>query len=485
MSIPGRRRRRGPRPRSRGGGSSDCATRRAVRAERRVREWTPSGYNLVRSRGACQRLGLPVRFRAMPDLLAELEWRGLVHHATRELHAHLAGGRRTVYCGFDPTAPSLQLGNLMPVMLLRRFQLAGHRPIALMGGGTGLIGDPSGKPGERPLLSKEQAREHLQRMRDQMARLLDFDGAAPALVLNNADWLVKQSLVDFLRDVGKHFSVNIMLQKESVKARLDTGLSYTEFSYMLLQAYDFLHLFRERECTIQVGGSDQWGNITAGIELIRRVEGGEAHGLVAPLVTTASGAKFGKSQAGALWLDPALTSPYKFYQYWMNVDDRDVERYLKLFTFLPKEGPRSISSLLELHAKDPSRREAQSALAGEVTTLVHGQDATDNATGVSAILFSQFDPQNVKASVFDELAKEIPTTTVSADGLALVDALVQTGLVKSKSEARRQMEQGGIYVNQARVTDVEHRVAASDWLAGRNLLLRKGKKDYALLRREG
>src|SRR5213594_2926184 len=274
----------------------------------------------------------------MSDLLAELEWRGFIHHATRDLAAHLAAGRRTLYCGFDPTAPSFQLGNLMPIMLLRHFQLAGHRPIVLMGGGTGLIGDPSGKRSERPLLSKEQIRENLQRMRDQMARLLDFDGAAPALVLNNADWLVKQSLVDFLRDVGKHFSVNIMLQKESVKARLDTGLSYTEFSYMLLQAYDFLHLFRERQCTIQVGGSDQWGNITAGIDLIRRVEGGEAHGLVAPLVTTASGAKFGKSEAGAIWLDPNLTSPYRFYQYWMNVDDRDVEGYLKLFTSLPKDG---------------------------------------------------------------------------------------------------------------------------------------------------
>jgi len=422
----------------------------------------------------------------MSGLFSELQFRGLVSDATPHFQRHVTEGPRTVYAGFDPTAPSLQVGNLMPLVLLRHFQLHGHKPIVLMGGGTGMIGDPSGQQSERPLLSKDQIRDNVHHQRDQVARLLDFDTKdTRALVLNNADWLVEQRLVDFLRDVGKHFTVNVMMQKESVKARLDAGISYTEFSYMLLQAYDFLHLFRKERCTIQVGGSDQWGNITAGIDLIRRVADGEAHGLVAPLVTTASGAKFGKSQAGALWLDPALTSPYKFYQYWMNVDDRDVERYLKLFTFLPKEGPRSISSLLELHAKDPSRREAQSALAGEVTTLVHGQDATDNATGVSAILFSQFDPQNVKASVFDELAKEIPTTTVSADGLALVDALVQTGLVKSKSEARRQMEQGGIYVNQARVTDVEHTVAASDWLAGRNLLLRKGKKDYALLRREG
>jgi len=417
----------------------------------------------------------------MSDLFAELEWRGFVHHATQEIGAHLGGGGRTVYCGFDPTAPSLQLGNLMPIMLLRHFQLAGHRPIVLMGGGTGLIGDPSGKRGERPLLSKEQIRENLQHQRDQMARLLDFDGPAPALVLNNADWLVKQSLVDFLRDVGKHFSVNIMLQKESVKARLDTGISYTEFSYMLLQAFDFLHLFRERGCTIQVGGSDQWGNITAGIDLIRRVAGGEAHGLVAPLVTMASGAKFGKTEAGAIYLDPALTSPYKFYQFWYNVDDRDVESYLKLFTLLPRE---EIEGRLKTHKKDPSRREAQGTLASEVTKLVHGEEAVSNATGVSAILFSDFDPRNVNAGVFDEMAKEIPTAAVSANDLGLVDALVQAGLAKSKSEARRQIEQGGVYVNQQRVKDVDRKLDPADWLAGQNLLLRKGKKDYALLRRE-
>jgi len=415
----------------------------------------------------------------MPDLFAELEWRGFVHHATQEIATHLSAERRTVYCGFDPTAPSLQLGNLMPIMLLRHFQLAGHKPIVLMGGGTGLIGDPSGKRSERPLLSKEQIREHLQRQRDQMARLLDFDGPAQALVLNNADWLVKQSLVDFLRDVGKHFSVNIMLQKESVKARLDTGISYTEFSYMLLQAYDFLHLFRDRRCTIQVGGSDQWGNITAGIDLIRRVEGGEAHGLVAPLVTMASGAKFGKTEAGAIYLDPALTSPYKFYQFWYNVDDRDVESYLKLFTLLPRP---DIEAQMKTHRKDPSRREAQGKLATQITKMVHGEEAMSNATGVSAILFSDFDPHNVKASVFDEMAKEIPTASVSANNLGLVDALVKAGLAKSKSEARRQIEQGGVYVNQQRVKDVDRKLDRSDWLAGGNLLLRKGKKDYGLLR---
>ena len=417
----------------------------------------------------------------MPDLFVELEWRGFVHHATQEIGTHLAAERRTVYCGFDPTAPSLQLGNLMPIMLLRHFQLAGHKPIVLMGGGTGLIGDPSGKRGERPLLSKQQIRENLHRQRDQMARLLDFDTPETrAVVLDNAEWLTKQSLVDFLRDVGKHFSVNVMLQKESVKARIDGGISYTEFSYMLLQAFDFLHLFRAKQCTIQVGGSDQWGNITAGIDLIRRVEGGEAHGLVAPLVTTASGAKFGKTEGGAIWLDPALTSPYQFYQFWINTDDRDAERYLKLFTLLSQD---EIKALLRSHDKDPSRREAQKRLAIEVTRLVHGKQACSSAVAASAILFDEFSPQEAEPSAFDVLAQEIPTVAASsAESLTLVDAVVQAGLAKSKSEARRSIEQGGIYVNQQRVKDVVRTIGPADWLAGGNLLLRKGKKDYGLLR---
>ncbi len=305
------------------------------------------------------------------DVFAELEWRGFVQQATPELRAHLATGSRTVYCGFDPTAPSFQVGNLMPLMLLRHFQIAGHRPVVLMGGGTGLIGDPSGKQTERPLLSKEQIRENVRRQRDQLARLFDFDAKETrALVLNNADWLVEQRLVDFLRDVGKHFSVNVMMQKESVQARLDAGLSYTEFSYMLLQAYDYLHLHRKERCTIQVGGSDQWGNITAGIDLIRRVEGGEGHGLVAPLFMTASGAKFGKTEGATIWLDPSLTSPYTFYQFWINTDDRDVEKYLKLFTLL---GQEDIAVLMQSHRKEPSHRGAQKKLAIEITQLVHGR----------------------------------------------------------------------------------------------------------------
>ena len=418
----------------------------------------------------------------MTDLFAELEWRGFVHHATPGLKAHLAKGPVSAYCGFDPTAPSLQLGNLMPIMLLLQLQRAGHRPIAVMGGGTGLIGDPSGKRAERPLLTPQQITEHVQRMRDQMAQFLDFDpGPAAALLVDNAKWLVPQKLVDFLRDIGKHFTVNVMLQKESVQARLEGGLSYTEFSYMLLQAYDYLHLYRKERCTLQVGGSDQWGNITAGVDLIRRLENGEAHGLVAPLVTTAAGAKFGKSDAGAaIYLDPALTSPYRFYQFWVNVDDRDVESYLKLFTLKPRE---EIKQLLSEQKKNPGARTAQRELARDVTERVHGE-AARNAMVASEILFGDFDPRNASGSVFATLAQEIPTASVSNnDALTLIDAVVRAGLATSKGEARRAIDQGGVYVNQQRITAVDKRIDPSDWLADGHLLLRKGKKEYALLRR--
>jgi len=418
----------------------------------------------------------------MTDVLKALEWRGFVHQATPALAAHFAKGPVTAYCGFDPTAPSLQLGNLMPLMLLANLQRAGHRPIVLMGGGTGLIGDPSGKPGERPLLSKEEIRENVHRMRDQAARFLEF-GAGPtaALLLDNAKWLIEQRVIDFLRDVGKHFTVNIMLQKESVKARLESGLSFTEFSYMLLQAYDFLHLFRERKCTLQVGGSDQWGNITAGVDLIRRIENAEAHGLVAPLVTMASGKKFGKTEEGAIYLDPQLTSPYKFYQSWINTDDRDVEKYLKLFTHLPEP---EITSLVAQQARNPAQRPAQRALAAAVTALVHGAEVLSGVQAASAILFGEEQPE-VHPQVFEILAGEIPTIAVEgeSDGVALVDLVARAGLAKSKSEARRSIEQGGIYVNQQRVDDAGRTIASGDWIGGRNLLLRKGKKEYALLRR--
>ena len=414
------------------------------------------------------------------NVLQELEWRGFVQQATPGLAAHFAKGPVTAYCGFDPTAPSLQLGNLMPLMLLANLQRGGNRPIVLMGGGTGLIGDPSGKVGERPLLSKEQIRENLQRQRDQMARFLEF-GAGPtaALLLDNAKWLGSQGLIDFLRDVGKHFTVNIMLQKESVKARLEAGLSFTEFSYMLLQAYDFLHLFRERQCTLQVGGSDQWGNITAGVDLIRRIENAEAHGLVAPLVTMASGKKFGKTEAGAIYLDPALTSAYKFYQFWINVDDRDVESYLKLFTLKSHE---EVQGLMAQQQAMPASRNAQKALAVDVTKRVHGDDA-DAAMIASAILFADVEPDRVNPSALDALVDEIPTKTLPRGELSLVDAVVHAGLAKSKGEARRAIEQGGIYINLQRV-NADQPISDRDWIGGKSLLLRKGKKDYALLRRE-
>jgi len=415
------------------------------------------------------------------NVLQELEWRGFVQQATPGLAAHFAKGPVTAYCGFDPTAPSLQLGNLMPLMLLANLQRAGHRPIVLMGGGTGLIGDPSGKSSERPLLSKEQIRENVRRQRDQSARFLEFGtGPTAALLLDNAKWLVEQHLIDFLRDIGKHFTVNVMMQKESVKARMDGGLSFTEFSYMLLQAYDFLYLFRERQCTLQVAGSDQWGNITAGVELIRRVENAEAHGLVAPLVTRASGQKFGKTESGAVYLDPEMTSPYKFYQFWINVDDRDVENYLKLFTLKTRT---EIADLVAQQQQDPAERPAQRGLAADVTTRVHGADVLHSVQAASAILFGD-EQAEVHPQVFDVLAGEIPTVEVEgADSVTLVDLVARSGLAKSKSEARRSIEQGGIYVNQQRIDDVARTIASGDWIGGRNLLLRKGKKEYALLRR--
>jgi tyrosyl-tRNA synthetase len=417
----------------------------------------------------------------MSGVLAELKWRGLVHAATPGLEEHLEGQRPvTAYCGFDPTAPSLQLGNLVPLMLLKHFQLAGHRPIVLMGGGTGLIGDPSGKPGERPLLGKDEAQANVERMRAQMAHFLEFTDDR-ALIKDNADWLVNEQLVEFLRTVGKHFTINIMLQKESVKARLQSGLSFTEFSYMLLQAYDYLQLFDREHCTLQVGGSDQWGNITAGVDLVRRVRSADVHGLVAPLITTASGAKFGKSEAGAIYLDPKLTSPYKFYQFWANTDDRDIESYLRLFSLRARDGTDGIDALVKSRAKDPAKRNAQHSLAIEMTERVHGKVAMASVVAAVAILFNEWDPHQADVQAFEVLSQEIPTKTIPTNA-TIVDAVVASTLVKSKSEARRQIEQGGIYLNQERETSVDRTLSDTDWLAGGNLLLRKGKKDYALLR---
>ena len=414
------------------------------------------------------------------SLLDDLRWRGFVHDATRDLDAHLASGSRTAYCGFDPTAPSLQVGNLMPIMLLAQLQRAGHRPIALMGGGTGLIGDPSGKRSERPLLSQEQIRENLQRQRDQMARFLEFGPRKnDALLLDNAKWLVELKLVDFLRDIGKHFSVNVMLQKESVQTRLETGLSYTEFSYMLLQSYDFLHLYREAGCTLQLGGSDQWGNITAGVDLIRRVTGGEAHALVAPLITTASGAKFGKSEGESIWLDPEMTSPYKFHQFWLNTDDRDVGKYLRTFTFLSRE---EIEDLEGRTRQNAEARVAQRKLADEVTAMVHGQDAVSDFSGAPDYLFGGRDIRTASENDVFRLSEVLPTTVSGSQTVSMMEAMVQSRLAASNGEARRAIAGGGFYVNLQQVKDPNARLTAADWLWGKFLLLRKGKKDYAMLR---
>jgi tyrosyl-tRNA synthetase len=419
-------------------------------------------------------------------LIQELKWRGLLFQQTEGLAAALDRGPVSAYCGFDPTAPSLHVGNLVPVMGLVHLQRAGHRPIALVGGGTGMIGDPSGKASERQLSTPETVRENTRAIRAQLEMFLEFDGSSAARMLDNAEWLLQLGAVDFMRDVGKHFSVNYMLAKDSVQSRLDTGISYTEFSYMLLQAYDFLELSRRHGVTVQIGGSDQWGNITAGTELIRRSGGGEGHGFTLPLVTTSSGAKFGKSEAGAVWLDPARTSPYRFYQFWINADDRDVGKYLRYFTLLPQA---EIEALEEAVVTDPAKREAQGRLAAEVTTRVHGADAARAAQEVSTVLFGKGDPRALSRSALETLSEEVPHVVLSPEGeldtKQLLDAVTgesSAPLLKSRGEARRMLEQGGLYLNGQRL-GAEHRViGADDMLAGEYCLIRKGAREYAVVR---
>jgi tyrosyl-tRNA synthetase len=419
----------------------------------------------------------------MPTLLDALTARGLVHDATPGLAARLAGPPVTAYIGFDPTADSLHVGSLLPVMGLAWLQRFGGRPIALVGGGTGMVGDPSGKRDERPVLAVEAIDRNAAALKAQLARFLDFEGPAAARVMNNADWLRPLGLMEFLRDTGKHFTLNYMLQKESVRSRMETGISFTEFSYMLIQAYDFWHLFRAEHCELQMGGSDQWGNITAGIELIGRREGGSAHGLVLPLLTTASGGKFGKSEDGNVWLDPARTSPYAFYQFWLNTDDRDVERLLNFFTFLEAE---RIAEVMQVQAADASRRTAQRVLAEDITLRVHGPDTTGRVIAASGILFGGTDLRSADAGVFEVLTGEMPTTTLPPDlldtGLPLVDALVTSGLASSKSDARRGIQGKGFAVNGEKTDDVERLLTTGDLLPGGFVMLQKGKKNYALLR---
>ena len=418
----------------------------------------------------------------MTTFLEVLTERGLVQEATPGLAARLMRGPITGYAGFDPTADSLHVGNLVPVMALAWLQRTGGRPIALVGGATGLVGDPSGKRSERPLLEPEIVAANAAAIRTQLSRFLDFDGPAPAMMANNAEWLGALGLLDFLRDAGKLFTIGWMLQKESVRSRLEGGISLTEFVYMALQAYDFAHLRQTRGCELQVGGSDQWGNITAGIELIGKRDGGEAHGLVLPLLTTASGTKFGKTEAGNVWLDPARTSPYQFYQFWLNADDRDADRLLRTFTFLPLA---EIAETMRAQAADPAGRPAQRLLADELTARVHGTDVLRRVREASRLLFGADDIADATSEVLEVIAGEVPTSALDpeslASGLPIADALVSAGLASSKADARRGIQQQGFSVNGVRLAEADRRLTAGDLLHGRYLVLQKGRKNYAMM----
>jgi tyrosyl-tRNA synthetase len=424
--------------------------------------------------------------RNVVDVLQE---RGFIEQIT-DTGLREAASNQTLKCyvGFDPTARSLHLGHIIPVMGLAHFQRNGHIPIALVGGGTGMIGDPSGKTVERQLLSKEDVEANSQRLKAQLSRFFSFEGPQAALLLNNAEWLLPLNLVDFLRDIGKHFSINAMIAKESVRWRLEErgqGISFTEFSYMLLQAYDFYHLYEYNGCAVQAGGKDQWGNITAGIDLIRRMSGGSAHGLTFPLLTTASGVKIGKTEGASgsemVWLDPEMTSPYRMYQYWINTDDRDVVKFLKLFTFLEMS---PIAEMEESLKQDPGKREPHRRLAFEFTRLAHGEEAGRAAQEASEVLFGS-EVQTLSREVFAALAGEVPATKISKgriqNGVPLADLLLETNLVKSKRAARDLIGQGGAYVNNRTWKDLEAKVGVDQALSGRGILLRAGKKNYHLL----
>jgi tyrosyl-tRNA synthetase len=416
-------------------------------------------------------------------LYEELEWREMIYDGTEGLRDALASASLTGYIGFDPTAASLHVGSLLTVMGLARLQRFGHTPIAIVGGGTGMIGDPSGKSQERILLSSEQIDANVTGIRRQLERFLDFDHARNAArIVNNAEWLAAVDLLGFLRDTGKYFTVNYMLQKESVNRRLESeeGISYTEFSYLLLQARDFLELFDRYGCTLQLGGSDQWGNITAGIDLVRKLRSRRVHGLVWPLMTTSSGTKFGKTEAGTIWLDPELTSPFRFYQFWLNTDDRDVVRYLKFFTFLPLE---KIDALSRATADKPEAREAQRTLAREVTALVHGHDQVHRAERAAEVLFSE----NVaEASIEDVLTvfEDAPSTELALpeEGISITELLTVVGLTTSRSEATRLVKNNGISVNNVRATDERRRLTRADAIRGQLFILRKGRKDHHIVK---
>ncbi len=415
-------------------------------------------------------------------VLDDLEWRGLIAHSTDPdaLRAELSDGPIAAYCGFDPTAPSLHMGNLLQILTLKRLQDAGHRPFGVVGGATGMIGDPKAS-GERRLNSLDLVKEWTLTIREQLERFLSFDGSNAATVVNNYDWTASLSTIDFLRDVGKHFPVNRMLAREVVRSRLEAGISYTEFSYVLLQSMDYLNLYRDHGVRLQTGGSDQWGNLTAGVELIRRAEGERVHALATPLVTKADGTKFGKTESGSVWLDAKMTSPYAFYQFWFNSDDRDVVSLLKYYSFLSHEEIEELGRLVD---EKPFLRAAQRSLADEMTSLTHGAAETERVKAASAALFgggelADLDPATLTAALIEAPHVEIPRTPELP---LLVDLFAETGLVASKSEARRTFGEGGAYLNNARITDPDARVDVSELLPGGWLLLRRGKRNLAGVR---
>jgi tyrosyl-tRNA synthetase len=422
------------------------------------------------------------------NILDEFQWRGLLADCTdpQALTARIAQGPLTLYAGFDPTADSLHVGSLVPLLGLRRFQLQGHHPIAVAGGATGSIGDPSGKTQERQLLSTEVLSANIASVKEQLKMLLDFETKTnPARLLDNASWTRSMSYLEFLRDIGKHFSVNQMVAKESVRARMEdreVGISYTEFSYMLLQAFDFYVLCRDNNCELQIGGTDQWGNITAGIDLCRKKLGRGVFGLTLPLITKSDGTKFGKTEAGTVWLDSKRTTAYRFYQFWIQTDDRDVIRYLKYFTFLTQD---QIATLESQHAENPGARAAHTALARAVTELVHGATATGEAVRASEILFGG-DLAGISETTFNEIVGEVPTRELDKShldgaGKPLVEVLVHSGLCPSKGQARKDIEGGGVYINNKREGNFQRSVTSNDLLFAKHLLLRKGKRNYVVV----
>ncbi|MCQ1948089.1 tyrosine--tRNA ligase [Arthrobacter sp. zg-Y1116] len=431
--------------------------------------------NIVNSEG----LGAQQNDSSFANIWQELQWRGLVHVSTdeAELEKLLAGGPITYYCGFDPTAPSLHLGNLVQLLTMRRLQLAGHRPLALVGGSTGLVGDPR-PTAERTMNTKETVGEWVGYLQGQVQRFLSFEGDNAARMVNNLDWTAPMSAIDFLRDVGKHFRVGTMIKKEIVSSRLnsDEGISYAEFSYQVLQGMDYLELFRQYNCVLETGGSDQWGNLTSGTELVRKVEGKTVHALGTPLITNSDGTKFGKSEGNAVWLDGNMTSPYAMYQFWLNTSDTDVVDRLKVFTFMSRA---RIEELARAVKEAPHKREAQRALAYDVTTLIHGTEATDKAIAASAALFGQGDLTELDEATLKAATEQLPTAVVSPDSLGIIDLLVASELSKTKSEARRTVSEGGAYVNNNKVTDADAVVDSKDLLHGRYLVLRRGKRTLA------